>query len=293
MSNAIACGFRWIALDVCIVEHPLVGCRQPQNMAAWMWLLANAEWKDTKVNHKGKTIELKRGQIMIGRAYLAKEWGWSEQNVRTFLSRLVSENMLEINQSEGHYANVATICNYDKYQTSRKADQPVDQPEPNQRVTRAQPEGNQTLTNTTSSTSVSESASARENTNEVEAGHGVIVNCETIRHRAFTISLPAIRLNTIASGRTAEQIKTDCLAHALQWAAEIEGGKRPDQVVPGKIANFLSASIMGAKNRQEVGEVRREKAAASHAYRPKNEPQADTVAAALARRIAAREGTAA
>lgn len=92
---------------------------------------------------------------------------------------------------------------------------------------------------------------------ETHAGHGVFVNCETIRHRDFTISLPAIRLGTLASGLDAEAVKTHCIAHALQWAAEIDAGKLSGSVVPSKIANFLSASIMGASNRKASADARK------------------------------------
>jgi len=96
-----------------------------------------------------------------------------------------------------------------------------------------------------------------EGVSETHAGHGVFVNCETIRHPAFTISLPAIRMGTQASGLTADEIKTHCVAHALQWAAEIEAGKLSGSVVPSKIANFLSASIMGATNRKAAADNRK------------------------------------
>lgn len=70
-----------------------------------------------------------------------------------------------------------------------------------------------------------------------------------IRHRGFVISLPAIELATIRTGLPRAEIKTRCHAHALQWAAEIDAGKLPRDVVPQKIANFLAASIMGEANR--------------------------------------------
>lgn len=84
---------------------------------------------------------------------------------------------------------------------------------------------------------------------ECEAAPGVFVNCETIRHRGFTISLPAIELATIRAGLPKAEVKNRCLAHAMQWAAEIDGGKMPRDVIPAKIANFLAASIMGEVNR--------------------------------------------
>lgn len=96
---------------------------------------------------------------------------------------------------------------------------------------------------------------------EEHAGHGVFVNCETIRHKAFSISLPGIRMGVLAAGLSSEDVKAKCVSHALQWAAEIENGKHPTQVVPAKIANFLSASIMGDINRKAVADVRMSKAA--------------------------------
>ena len=105
------------------------------------------------------------------------------------------------------------------------------------------------------SISHTEQAAARVGEGEVEIGHGVFVNCKTIRHAAFTISLPALELGT--AGRfSREDIKAKAQAHALQWAAEIDAGKRPEQVVPARIANFLAASIMGDFNRQQCADTR-------------------------------------
>jgi hypothetical protein len=53
-----------------------------------------------------------------------------------------------------------------------------------------------------------------------------------------------------------DDVKNRCMVHALQWAAEIEGGKSPGCVVPTKIANFISTSIMGEINRAAVADVR-------------------------------------
>ena len=105
---------------------------------------------------------------------------------------------------------------------------------------------------------------------ETEIAHGVLLNCQTIRHQAFTISLPAIELGVLASGLSKAQIKDHCLAHALQWAAEIEAGTPPQKAVPGKIANFLSASIMSGKVRADVAEMRMSKAQQTAAVRPKS-----------------------
>lgn len=94
---------------------------------------------------------------------------------------------------------------------------------------------------------------------EVDAGLGVFVNCRTIRHRDFTISLDGVRMQAMT--RTADEVKAFCVGHAMQWAAEIDSGKHPRDVLPQKIANFLGSSINSAKNREDVHSVRIEKAA--------------------------------
>lgn len=232
---------RWVRTSVDILEHPVLDRGPYDRRSAWQWMIFKAAWKAKRVNHKNVIITLERGQVLIGRSYLAKTWGWSEQQVRTFLNQLLAESMLEINQSNGHLANVATICNYEKYQAA----QPERTRANNQSLTSAQPVPNQTLTSYTNNTIVSEGA--REG--EVANAHGVFVNCETIRHASFTISLPAIEMATVASGLPSDEIKKICTAHALQWAAEIEGGKLSQNVLPSKIANFLASTIMREKAR--------------------------------------------
>lgn len=102
--------------------------------------------------------------------------------------------------------------------------------------------------------------STRSAPNEDHVGHGVLVNGETIRHATFVISLPGIQLNTIRSGLTASEVKDRCLAHALQWAAEIENGADPRKVLPQKIGNFLAASIMSSHTQAEVAGIRKKRA---------------------------------
>lgn len=135
---------RWVRASVEMLDHPLLNRGPFCRRAAWLWLIASAAWKPKTVRHKGVRLELGRGQVLIGRKHLAETWGWSEQNVRTFLNQCMGEGMLEINQSNGHYANVATICNYDKYQAS----QPERHRDTNQSLTSAPPVFNQTLTST-------------------------------------------------------------------------------------------------------------------------------------------------
>jgi len=92
--------------------HPIL--KDGDRFRAWFWLVANAAWKDTQHDARGRTIEVKRGQICIGREHLAKEWNWSPSSVERFLTRLETEHMIE--RETGHGKSVITICNYEKYQ---------------------------------------------------------------------------------------------------------------------------------------------------------------------------------
>lgn len=107
---------RWIRISVEMLEHDVLAGPYDRR-SAWLWLIANAAWTRKEIEHKGRTMVLDRGQVLAGRKFLAQQWKWTEQSVRTFIAQLSNQSMVKINQSNGHLANLLTICNYDKYQT--------------------------------------------------------------------------------------------------------------------------------------------------------------------------------
>jgi hypothetical protein len=139
---------RWIAVCADVFIHAALSHGPFDRRSAWLWLIANAAWKSKRVNHKGKPLQLERGQVLAGRRHLAETWGWSEKQVRIFLDLLKSEKMIEGGQSNGHYANIITICNYDRYQTATDR---ANQSEGQSRAS-AGPEQGQTFTTSTTST---------------------------------------------------------------------------------------------------------------------------------------------
>lgn len=86
-------------------------------------------------------------------------------------------------------------------------------------------------------------------------GGGVLVNCETVKHPGFTISLPAIAMQLVTANimkprPEVERIaRESAIAHALQWAAEINAGRSPRSVVPSHVANFIRGSIVAQLRR--------------------------------------------
>lgn len=81
---------------------------------AWDWLVAQAVWKDTTVEVKGKTIRLKRGQLCHSIRFIAGAWNWDKAAVSRYLTRLKTETMVDTHTETGQ--TVITICNYDTYQ---------------------------------------------------------------------------------------------------------------------------------------------------------------------------------
>ena len=185
---------RWVSVCVDTFDHAVLDSGPYDRRSAWLWLIANAAWRDKRVNHKGKPFDLKRGQLLGARSYLAEKWGWSEQSVRTFLAVLLAESMIEINQSHGHVANVITICNYDAYQAPEKSgNQPT-----NQCLTSAQPVPNHTLTSNTLTTSNNNQRSIT--TPREAAALPTVDDLKALSNRMFAAAGKALASEAIAPG---------------------------------------------------------------------------------------------
>jgi hypothetical protein len=110
---------RYVAVTTDVFGHGLFDGDEYSRRDAWLWLVANAAWKDHRVRVGNTMVDIKRGQVVASRSYLAKEWKWGEKKVRLFLDLLVSEGMIEKGQQEGRLPVVVTICNYDRFQTGK------------------------------------------------------------------------------------------------------------------------------------------------------------------------------
>lgn len=110
---------RYVAVAADIFEHPLFDGEEFSRRDAWLWLVANAAWKDHRVRIGNAMVDIKRAQVVAARSHLAKEWRWGEKKVRLFLDLLASEGMIERGQKEGRLPIVITICNYDRFQTGK------------------------------------------------------------------------------------------------------------------------------------------------------------------------------
>lgn len=130
---------RWIALDVDIFTHPIVGPPkdQPwQNMIVWQWMIAEANHRPYHYDVNGRIIKLSRGQLVISERHIARKANWTRKKATSFLAKLERLGMIETLTTrpegqlildfvgpkrgpiKGPTLTIVTICNYNKYQFS-------------------------------------------------------------------------------------------------------------------------------------------------------------------------------
>lgn len=88
---------------------------------AWLDLIQSARFEASPTTSRVGIHEItwRRGQYPAATSFLAKRWGWSDQNVKTFLKKLKREEMITTDSTQG--VNVITLCNYDEYNTSENS----------------------------------------------------------------------------------------------------------------------------------------------------------------------------
>lgn len=103
----------WIAVDRSLLEHPVFK-KKPDRICAWLWMISTAAWKPVKMDANGKTVTVKRGQLLTSYRQMKNATGVGIQVLRTLIARLEKEGA--INKDTTHGKLLITICNYDKYQ---------------------------------------------------------------------------------------------------------------------------------------------------------------------------------
>ena len=99
-----------------LFEHSLwAENRAFSRFEAWLYLLKEARFEDSKVLDKSTFVEVKRGQVYASLRFLAKAWGWSEKKVRLFLALLIDDSMIKKDTVKDTGQTIITLCNYDKY----------------------------------------------------------------------------------------------------------------------------------------------------------------------------------
>lgn len=81
----------------------------------WIDFIMQATWKDKEVFFHGVEFDLKRGQFVTSQRILSDRWHTNNKQVKTFLSRLIKDDMIVIERRKKFM--VITLCNYNKFQS--------------------------------------------------------------------------------------------------------------------------------------------------------------------------------
>lgn len=105
------------------MDDPDLQDRSPEPFTkreAWIWMVENAAFKQTRARAGLVLIDLERGQLTTSLRLLGKEWRWDHLKVRRFLDKLVVAGKIEVCRAS-ETANetgqtVITVCNYNEFQ---------------------------------------------------------------------------------------------------------------------------------------------------------------------------------
>lgn len=109
----------WVAIDRGIFSHEFFAREPFSEREAWLWMIANAAWQDTRHRVGGEMLDVPRGSFYCTLRGLQSVWMWgSDTRVRRFLKRTQTERMTRIKTNAKK--TLVTICNYDEYQSCER-----------------------------------------------------------------------------------------------------------------------------------------------------------------------------
>lgn len=111
----------YIAIDRGVFDHPAFANETFTEREAWVWLIAEAAWKQTQVRVGKAIFTVERGCLVHSLRYLGARWRWSHTRVRRFLKVIETEGMIVTRTFRD--ATHITLCNYDEYQSPRNTDE--------------------------------------------------------------------------------------------------------------------------------------------------------------------------
>jgi len=109
----------WIKLYRQIESHWI--WNNSNYLRAWLWMILRANHKENKVLISNNLHIINRGEFITSISKMSEATNMSIQNVRTFLSLLESDSM--INKESTSKLTKIYICNYDTYNSHQQTDE--------------------------------------------------------------------------------------------------------------------------------------------------------------------------
>lgn len=110
----------WISIERDLFKNEFFASEPMSEREAWVWMIAQAAYTDTRHRVGGAMLPVPRGSFMHTLRELMSAFGWnSDTKVRNFLKRLESDEMItrEVVGSRNAPKTHVTICNYNEYQS--------------------------------------------------------------------------------------------------------------------------------------------------------------------------------
>jgi uncharacterized phage protein (TIGR02220 family) len=180
-------------------------------------------------------VKVARGQLGWSQDRLSSEFGWTRQQVRTFLKHLKRDQM--INQEKHGKMSIITILNYDKFHG--------DNQENNHPVTNRQPTDNQPVTTNKNDKKVNIEKKLK-NLNiysaeriEIIEDFNTLFNAEYMPNSEALVKLMNARLK---EGHTVEQFQKVHRNMKQAWENDNKMSKflRPQTLYTGKFSSYLN-----------------------------------------------------
>jgi hypothetical protein len=128
----------WVKVHRSILNHWLyTEDRVFSRFEAWNDILLTVNYVDKQAMIKGKLYTIKRGESILSFESWAKRWNWDKTKVRRFLKLLESDSMVVI-KSDNKTTHL-TVCNFERYQDERNADETQTKRKRNSNATQTKP----------------------------------------------------------------------------------------------------------------------------------------------------------
>lgn len=115
----------WFIVQRAVFDHDFFADQPMSEREAFLWLVANAAWRDTTHDIGKRTVQVPRGSMVTTLRSLTKSWGWgSDARVRKFLARLADNDMIK-HRAIGQRSLSRTVIEVVNYETHQSAGQSV------------------------------------------------------------------------------------------------------------------------------------------------------------------------
>jgi hypothetical protein len=108
----------WVKLHRKVLESDI--STNGHCLAIWTWLLMAASWKEGRIAFNGEQRNLPPGTVIFGVRELAEQLGFSKSTVGRWIQYLAKTQ--RIRAESGPRGSIATICNWNEYQSDEDDD---------------------------------------------------------------------------------------------------------------------------------------------------------------------------